>query len=173
MNEQAIKNAIATCPKGANVYVAWERPVKLRVAYKGLPLFKRTKMLLRLGVPYDSMEEVEQGRADGTLPAENQGLKGKEWVNFPTLKRSLKTGKLLLSVKIAKVFGKAVTKAETIFVMREAGIETVVEKADYVHAMLASETSKRDMPKTFDLTADTVLSIHNSVTEDADETVNV
>jgi len=166
MTDQEIKQAIATCPKGANVYVAWERPVKLRKAFKGLPLFKRTTMLLRLGVEYDHMDEVEQGRADGSLPAENAGQLGKEWVQYPTLKRSLKSGKLLLSVKLAKVFGKAVKAAETTYIVREAGIETEVKKADYEHMMLASEFNSGEMPPTFDLTVENVLRVHEAVTED-------
>jgi hypothetical protein len=160
MNDAQLLAAAKSAPKGANVYVVWERQARLRAAYKGFPLFKRTKMLLRLGVDYDHMDEVIEGRKNGNLPAENAGMPGKEWVEFPIVKRSMKTGKLLLSVKLAQVFGRKVTAAETTWFVREAGIETVVKKADHADKMLADEFKKSEIPRTFDLTGENVLSIN-------------
>jgi hypothetical protein len=159
MNDRQLKAAIANAPKGANVYVSWTRKAKLRAAYKGFPMFKRTTMLLRLGVDYDKMETVQQGRENGDLPATNQGLKGKKWIDFPVLKESLKTGKLLLSVKVAQVFGKP-AKAKSEWFVSEAGIETPVKKADHADKLLASELKKSEVPPTFDLTGENVTAIH-------------
>jgi hypothetical protein len=162
MTEAEIRAAIEATPKGSNVYVVWERRLDLKKAYKGFPLFKRTKMLLRLGVDYDEMDDVKKARENGDLPAENAGMRGKEWVDFPTLKRSLKTGNLLLSVKLAKVYGKTVKKAETVYIVREAGKETVCKSeegiAKYGHMMYAKR--KGEMPNTFDLKIEDVISIH-------------
>jgi len=161
MTIEEIKAAMKT---GCNQYIIWERPCNVRAAYKGLPLFKRTKMLLRVGVPYDHMIEVKQGRENGDLPAVNQGLKGKKWLEFPVFKESLKTGKTLLSVQKAIVFGNPITKSETTYIVRKAGVETVKTREDGIeawgHMMVASETSKGEMPATFDLTAENVLSIN-------------
>jgi hypothetical protein len=165
MQNPQIIAAISKVPKGANVYVVWERPAKLRAKFKGLPLFKKTTMLLRLGVPYDRIQTVKNGRQDGTLPAVNQGLKGKVWYSFPTLKKSLKTGKLLLSVQLAQVFGNESHAATSEWIVRSDGKETTVEKDDYAHMLLGSETHSGDMPQTFDLTAENVLSINGVTAE--------
>lgn len=170
MTDEQLIAAIKAAPKAANLYIEWERPAKLRAAYSGFPLYKHTRMMLRIGVEYDNMISVQQGRVNGDLPAENAGLVGKEWVLYPYLKRSMKTGKLLLSVKLAVLFGKRVTKAETRWIVREAGIEKEVKKEDMEHMLLASETRlKEDIPITFDLTGQDVLAIHNASVEEAGE----
>lgn len=59
-------------------------------------LKKQSTYQVRLGVEYDNIQKVKDKREDGTLPAENQGLIGKEWVEYPVILRSIKTGELYL-----------------------------------------------------------------------------
>jgi hypothetical protein len=137
MKINQIKQAIAGTPKGANVKLTLERPVRLKKAYEGLPLFKRTTMTVRIGVNNDTRLATVEARENGSRPAVNQGLKGMEWVDAPTL---------LVSINNPNQFylrcepsSNKDERTKPTFVMVEAGIETVVEKADYEHMMLASE----------------------------------
>jgi hypothetical protein len=164
MNDQQLTEAIASVKKGANVYITWERPAKVRKAFTDMGLTKRVTMLLRLGVDYDKMQEVKTGREDGSRPATNQGMPGKEWIVFPFTKRSLKTGKTLLSVKKASFEGITQTT------WRKNGHTIVLE--NFAHAMLASELKKGDLPPTFDLTAENVLCIHKYNIETVGEIAN-
>jgi len=157
MTEAEIKTAIAATPKGANVKATIERPVKLRAAYKGIPLFKRSTMTVRIGVENDNRKEVEKARADGRRPAENQGLIGREWIDAPILMRSLKSGKMLIRMEPSS---NAKERVKPIFFVREAGIETVVEKADYEHMMLGSELKSKTYDGCFDVGIERVKRLH-------------
>jgi hypothetical protein len=153
MTNDQIKAAIGACPKGANVIVEWERPVSLRAAYDGMPLTKRTKMLCRLGVAYDHKETTKEGRANGDLPAENAGLKGFEWQEYPILLRAVKTGLLYIRLEMGTFKNvKTVTK----FLLD--GQE--VAKDDYIHAMLSSETAPRKFSGTFNCKVESITRIH-------------
>jgi hypothetical protein len=77
---------------GQNVRAAWVRPMKVRKGAQ--PLFKETHAIVRCGIAYDNRAIVIEGRENGDLPAENAGLSGKEWVEFPFLLRSVKSGEL-------------------------------------------------------------------------------
>ena len=90
---------IAACegPKGAFVSLQTRRPCEMRAAFRSTPIFKVASMTVRLGVEYDNQSGVQDRRESGELPAENQGLVGKEWLVYPYIKRSLKSGKLLLA----------------------------------------------------------------------------
>jgi hypothetical protein len=137
MNLYQIQTAIAGTPRGANIKVTMERPVKLLAAYKGLPLFKRTTMTVRIGIPNDNREATKQARAEGSRPAVNQGLRGLEWVDAPVLLCSIKNpDQHYLRMEFSSNAGE---RCKPEFVMIEAGIETVVDKADYEHMMQASE----------------------------------
>lgn len=95
MEKEQVMQAIAETPKGANIILAWERPahVKKNVLDN---IRKAVVAVGRIGVEYDHLKAVQEKRENGELPAENAGLKGMEWVQYPFILRSLKTGKLLL-----------------------------------------------------------------------------
>jgi hypothetical protein len=154
-----IRAIIAVTPKGANIWAIWERPVKLRVAYKGMPLTKRTKMLVRIAVDYDRKDDVIEGRANGDLPAENAGLKGVTWIDFPTILQAVKTGKYQLRLEVG-TFNNAKTVVQYFLDGQE------VKKEDYEHTMLANETAKReDFAGTFNIDIDNIRQIHRHVVE--------
>jgi hypothetical protein len=169
MTEAELRAAIGACPKGANVYVEWERPVKLRTAYKGMPMTKFTRMLCRLGCDYDKIKETQDKRESGELPAQNAGLRGMEWDTFPTILKSIKTGALYLRLES----GTFNVKAE-----REYRLDgQVVEFEAHKHQMLASEYPKpKDGHLTFNVNASQIKTIHNyevateTETETEDET---
>lgn len=80
---------------GRFVSITSKRTLK---TYKNITrdLKKESTYQVRLGVQYDNIKNVKQKREDGSLPTENQGLSGKEWVEYPTILRSTKTGELYL-----------------------------------------------------------------------------
>jgi hypothetical protein len=162
MTLEQLRAVISAVPKGANIVVEWERPVKLRKAYATMPMTKHSKMLCRIGVDYDHKQPTKDGRADGSLPAENAGLNGMTWVDFPTILQSNKTGKYYLRLE-AGTFGNVKTETE----FRLDG--QPVEKADWAHTMLASESTPSKRFGTFNIGAETILRIHNHEVENENE----
>lgn len=156
MTNEELKQALDGTQNGANYIASWERPCKLRKAFGTMPLTKRTVMLVRVGVQYDAIKVVQEGREDGTLPAENAGLKGWEWINYPLTIKNLRNGKPYLRMES----GTFNVKAEVKYFLD--GQEIAFE--DYKHTMLASEYPK---PKkdhlTFNVPVDAILSIHKYV----------
>lgn len=79
-----IQDAIAQIKKhkGANCSATWIRPLK---TLKGITsnVHKLTVAVVRGWVDYDNLASVQEGRANGDLPAENAGLPWGEWVEFP------------------------------------------------------------------------------------------
>jgi hypothetical protein len=65
---------------------------------KDRQIFKVSVHNVSFGVEYDVKKAVKEARANGELPAENQGRKGKEWVEYPFVLRSLKTDKCAIVV---------------------------------------------------------------------------
>ena len=154
MNETQIRQAIKETQYGANVFVEWERPCHLRKAFTGMPLTKYTRMLCRIAVKYDNKRQTKVGRADGTLPRINPGLKGKTWIDFPTLMRYNKSGKIGIRLESGTFNVPAV---------RQYKLDgQVVPFEDYEHAMLASETSEiKTCQLTFDVPIEAIISVHN------------
>ena len=67
--------------KGQIVTVKTQRPVKMK---KDQPAVTKTsEFQCRVGVNYDNIKAVKEGRASGELPAENAGLPWGEWIEFP------------------------------------------------------------------------------------------
>ena len=58
--------------KGQIVTMLTERDCKVRKNKD--PIRKRSEFQCRVGVNYDNIQSVKEGRADGTKPAENAGL---------------------------------------------------------------------------------------------------
>jgi hypothetical protein len=67
--------------KGQIVSVKTRRAVKMR---RGQPsVYKTSEFQCRVGVNYDNIAKVQEGRAQGDLPAVNAGLPWGEWLEFP------------------------------------------------------------------------------------------
>lgn len=82
MNYNEVMNVIRAKGKGQFTSVTWQKELPTR---KGITnkITKTSKAVIRCGVEYDNTAAVKQGRADGTLPAENAGLKWGQWNEYP------------------------------------------------------------------------------------------
>lgn len=81
MQTQAQMLELLMSRKGQIVTVKTQRPVKMK---KGqAEVFKASEFQCRVGVNYDNIAAVKEGRANGELPAENAGLPWGEWLEFP------------------------------------------------------------------------------------------
>lgn len=136
--------------RGAYRAVLWERPLKTRKNVKDVIVKRTYGTALRFGVCYDNMASTQKGREDGTLPSENQGLRGLAWIIPNLTLRSLKTGDTLVRVSLARnstfnteyfLNGRKVTKEE---------IEPLV---------LRSELGRHEMPEVFNLKTENILAI--------------
>lgn len=136
--------------RGAFRSILWERPLKTRKNVKDVIVKRTYGTALRFGVAYDNLASTKQGRADGTLPAQNAGLIGREWIVPNLTLRSLKTGKTMLRVSLAK---------SSKFVTEYYLNGRKVDKAKIEPLVLKSEIRSHDMPEVFDVCTDDILSI--------------
>ncbi len=74
---------------GAAYALKWSRPVRLLKRYKdeGIVVLKHTTALVRAGVDYDNINDVQEKREAGDLPAVSAGLPWGEWLIFPLVIR--------------------------------------------------------------------------------------
>jgi hypothetical protein len=81
MQTQAQMLDLLMSRRGQIVTVKTTRPVKMK---KGqAEVTKTSEFQCRVGVNYENMAAVKEGRANGEMPAENQGLPWGEWIEFP------------------------------------------------------------------------------------------
>ncbi len=136
--------------KGQNLRAVWIRPMKTRKGVLNV-VEKMTTAVIRGGVNYDNITRVIEGREDGTLPAENAGLKWGEWVEFP-FHITHKGGDY---VRLYPASGLDFVPTVTYFI---DGVE--VSKEEVEALCLASEFRKTDdKPLCFTLKAESVVSI--------------
>lgn len=137
--------------RGSFHSMLWERNLKTKKSAGDAIVTKRTYgYALRFGVAYDNLASTKQGRADGTLPAQNAGLIGREWIIPNLTLRSLKTGKTLVRVSLAK---------SSKFVTEYYLNGRKVDKAKIEPLVLKSEIASHEMPEVFDLATDNILAI--------------
>jgi len=97
MQREQVEAAIDATPKGANVILEWVRPLTpLKTSGCNDTIVKATRMVGRVGINYDNQAAVIAKRENGELPAENQGLRGMEWVKPPYLMKAIKSGRYLI-----------------------------------------------------------------------------
>jgi len=175
MNQQEIQQAIETVQAGSNIVVQWSRPAKTRKAFNNLPVIKDVQMVARIGINYDNQNNVQEKRASGELPVENQGLQGEQYyVAFPYLICNPKNEKLFLRMYPATLKNM---KAKTQF--RIGNIP--VKKEDISHMLLASETTSSSHTENmaFQVNIVNIKQIHEvkadskNVAETIQETINM
>ena len=141
---------IALTKKGQFASAEWSRPCKTLKSCNHEIIKKTIANNVRIGANYENLQTTKDGRADGTLPSENQGLRGLEWVNFPVVLRNPKTNRQFIRLETAKnskfttqyfIDGKETTKAE---------IETFLQ---------ASEKSSGEMPTVMNIGIDTIINL--------------
>ena len=142
----------ALTKKGRFATVQYSRPVKVK---KGAPMITKVTRArqIRIGAQYDALKSVQI--AKGVTNTEdahklNTGLKGFEWVNYPTILKSIKTGDQYIRVET-----NSNSKFETTYIMNGK----VVTKQDIEPYILASERSKGDMPVVMNIKADYITAI--------------
>ena len=112
---------IALNKKGQFASAEWSRPCKTLKSCNHEIVKRTIANNVRIGANYENLQTTKEGRENGTLPSENQGLRGLEWVTFPVLLRSPKTDKRYIRFELAKnskftvqyfIDGQETTKAE-------------------------------------------------------------
>ena len=145
---------VALSKKGTFATVEYSRPVKVK---KGCPVevVKTTVARnVRIGAQYDALKAVQTAKGVSTTAEAhelNTGLKGFEWVTYPTILKSTKTG-----ANYVRVETNTNTKFESVYTVN--GKE--VAKADVEQYFLASEKSKGEMPVVMNIKLDTISYIH-------------
>ena len=144
---------VALGKKGTFATVEYSRPVKVK---KGCPVeITKTTVArnVRIGAQYDAMKSVQIAKGvTNTAEAHklNTGLKGFEWVNYPTILQNAKGDKYV------RIETNNNTKFESVY--RVNGRE--VNKADVEQYFLASEKSKGELPVVMNIKLDTISYIH-------------
>jgi hypothetical protein len=145
---------MALSKKGTFATVEYSRPVKVK---KGCPVeITKTTVArnVRIGAQYDAMKSVQLAKGVSTTAEAhelNTGLKGFEWVTYPTILKSIKTG-----ANYVRVETNSNTRFESVY--RVNGKE--VNKADVEQYFLASEKSKGEMPVVMNIKMDSISYIH-------------
>lgn len=141
---------IALTKKGQFASAEWSRPCKTLKSCNHEIVKRTIANNVRIGANYENLQTTKEGRADGTLPSENQGLRGLEWVNFPVVLKNPKTDRQFIRLETAKnskfitqyfIDGQETSKDE---------IETYLQ---------ASEKSSGEMPTVMNIGIDTIISL--------------
>lgn len=134
--------------KGQIVTVKTTRPVKVR---KGMPAINKTsEFQCRVGVNYDNIATVKEGRADGTLPAENAGLPWGEWEIFPYV-IAHKGERYVRCTMLQNSFRRA-----PVFTLEDG---TVIDKEQVIPMALASEFKEGDDNAVFNIKLSSILEV--------------
>lgn len=149
MNFNELKNIVTATKKGTIRTLTYSRPMKTRKGVEDI-ITKTTTMQVRFGVRYDNMASTKEGRANGTLPAENAGLAPSlRWVDDNFIVNT-KNGNMLLRVAFANG-NKTVTK------YYKNGVE--VEKTAIMPLCLASETASKTAPSVMSIGVEKIISV--------------
>ena len=150
------KNEIITkalSKKGQFASIEYKRACKVK---KDAPnIYKVTQAYnVRIGAQYDAMQAVKEARADGTLPAENQGLNGLQWVQYPVILQSIKSGTEMLRIETAK---NSTFKTQYYIANGEELQEVTKEQIqDYLYA---SEKSNGEMPTVLNIKLENITAL--------------
>ena len=144
---------IALNKKGQFTSLEYTKACKVK---KGSPeIIKTTKVLnARIGCSYDALKSTQEAKGvNNKAEAEklNTGLRGMEWINYPTVLKSIKTDKHYIRLETAKN-----TKFNTVY--RVNGVE--VDKAEIEQYLQASEKRTGEMPTVMNIGVDDINYIH-------------
>jgi hypothetical protein len=137
--------------KGQIVTLTTAREVKYRKDSPTAQTIKVSTFQCRMGVNYDNLKVVQEKREDGSLPAENAGLNGMEWVQFPHLLRGIKSG--TYQMRCTRFNGNA---SKVAFVRN--GEE--ISREDALVGTLASEQPKDTPSEVFNVTVNSITHIN-------------
>lgn len=123
---------------------------------KGSPeIIKTTKVLnVRIGCSYDALKSTQEKKGvETTVEARalNTGLRGMEWIQYPTILKSVKTDKHYIRLETAKN-----TKFNTTYKVN--GVE--VDKAEIEQYLQSSEKKGGEMPTVMNIGVEDINYIH-------------
>ncbi len=134
--------------KGKMSSLTWRKNCK---TYKGVEdiIEKETKASsVQIGAAYDNCKRVISGRADGTLPEQNVGLNGLEWVSYPYILKNPKTDKEYVRITLT-----ANSKFNSTFF--ENGVE--VQKSEIIDKLTSAEKRSGDMPLVMNIPLENII----------------
>lgn len=82
MKFMTLKNKVHKIQKGAYTSVLWEREAKVKKGCMDV-VRKRTRATVRLGLDYENLSVVKEGRQKGTMNATPSPLAWGQWDEFP------------------------------------------------------------------------------------------
>ena len=146
---------IALSKKGQFTSLEYTKACKVK---KGSPtIIKTTKVLnVRIGCSYDALKTTQKAKGvDSRAEAEklNTGLRGFQWVNYPTVLKSIKTDKHYIRLETAKN-----TRFNTTYKVN--GVE--VDKSEIEQYLQSTEkrTGEGEMPTVMNIGVDDINYIH-------------
>lgn len=144
---------IALSKKGQFTSLEYTKACKVK---KGSPeIIKTTKVLnARMGCSYDALKSTQEAKGvNNKAEAEklNTGLRGMEWINYPTVLKSIKTDKHYIRLETTKN-----TKFNTVYKIN--GVE--VDKADIEQYLQSSEKKGGEMPTVMNIGVEDINYIH-------------
>ena len=152
MKIESIEKFVESIKGGTIHSLQWIRPAKTKKSCVDEITKTVRATNIMLNASYDNLKRVKQGRADGTLPEENAGIPGFEWVHYPLILRSIKTGKLYLRME---------TMANSKFETEWRRNKAIVAKALIEQDLLSSEKSSREeMPMVLNVALDNIIAIN-------------
>jgi hypothetical protein len=83
-NLTSLISVIDSVPAGTFVKAAWMKTLKTKKDVTA-NVVKVTSGVFRIGIDYDKVADVQEGRANGTLPEKNAGLPWGQWHSFPRI----------------------------------------------------------------------------------------
>ena len=139
--------------KGGTIHsLSWTRPAKTKKSCEDEITKTVFATNIMLNASYDNLKRTKEGRVDGTLPSENTGLQGFEWVHYPLVLKSVKTGKLYLRIE---------TMSNSKFKTEWRKNQAIVAKALIEQDLLSSEKSSKDeLPIVMNVAIDSIISIN-------------
>lgn len=153
MNNKIEIETIALSKKGQFTSLEYTKACKVK---KGSPeIIKTTKVLnARIGCSYDALKSTQEKKGvETTVEARalNTGLRGMEWVKYPTVLKSIKTDKHYIRLETVKN-----TKFNTVYKVN--GVE--VDKAEIEQYLQSSEKRSGEMPSVMNIGVDDINYIH-------------
>lgn len=135
---------------GTFIAAVWQRDCKTRKGCDARIEKRVAAHSLTFGASYDARAMVQERRESGELPAENQGLRGFQWENFPRILRAEKTGKLYARLNV-----NPASKFSTVFLLNGKR----VDRETVAPFLLASETGKGERPLVLNVGVDNLIRV--------------
>lgn len=146
--------------KGQNIKAVWCRPMKMKKSAESRLFFKESTTVVRVGINYDNRAVVKERRESGELPEENQGLIGRNWIEFPFLLQATKSGDLMIRMTPCSTDIKAKTRY---FTLDQNENQIDISKDEVIKYCLASEYAKKEeAPLAFDVPVKYITLLHHA-----------